>query len=101
MRNYDIKLDIYGVFDNTIIASLYTSEIRLFDYQYFYNEFSKLIIRFPTIQELKIYRKKNFIFSLSTWENLRILDSPEIASVLKTYDELCEISNIQGHFLYK
>lgn len=101
MRNYDIKLDIYGVFDNTIILSLHTSEIQLMDCQYFYNEFSKLIIRFPTIQELKIYRRKDFIFSLNTWDTLRTLDSPEIETVVKTYDELCELSNIQEHFLYK
>lgn len=101
MRNYDIKLNIYGIFDNTVVLSLHGSEIQLMDCQYFYNEFSKLIIRFPTIQELKIYRRKDFIFSLNTWDTLRTLDSPEIKTLVKTYDELCEISNIQGHFLYK
>jgi hypothetical protein len=101
MRNYDIKLDIYGVFDNTIIASLYNSDIRLFDFEYFYNEFRKLIIRFPTIQELKIYKKNDFIFSPNTWEILRTMELPEIQSVVKTYDELCEISNIPVRSLYK
>jgi uncharacterized protein YhaN len=93
MRNYDIALILHSVNDETVIATI-NDIIQVLDRQTFYNIFSTYIIRFPTIHELKEYKRKDFIFTPYTWDLLKTLDSPEVNSVVKMYDELCEICNL-------
>lgn len=93
MRNYDIELSIHAVYDDVITLTI-NDKIQVLNRQTFYNYFSKLIIPFPSIAELKEYKRKDFIFTPHTWDFLRTMDCPEIQSVVRTYDELCEICNL-------
>jgi hypothetical protein len=81
---------LYGR-DGDLVIYAYNDYIELIvvNKEDFYKFFSQLKIKFPTVRQIRRYGKKDFIFSLDTWDYLRECTENEfIKNIVQKYDTL-------------